>query len=390
VACALMVGVTYGLIYSFSVFFKPLADHFNWDRTTVSFVYSAFVLIRGFASIGTGWLADKYGTRKVMIVCGFLIGLGFVLSSRATELWQLFLTYAVIGAIGFSGTFGICTAIVSRWFTERRGLALGIIASGSGVGTFLIVPGTERLITSFDWSQAFVICGIVAGVLMIAAAILLREPFYQLKTPDSLHDIPIQSERVTVKRALRDPRMLLTTLAFLSFFFGIQMVMVHLVNYATDTGIDPLVAATFISVIGLLSIIGRLSIGIGADKIGIYHSLMLTRVFLVISFILLLFAHSTWSFYLFAVLFSIPYGGEITQIPLVIGRYFGTQAMATLMGINVFIIAVGGALGPWVAGKIFDAASSYDWAFIAGVFTAAFSLLIVLIMRRQDMQFMKD
>ena len=121
-ACALMIGVTYGLNYSFSVFFKPLADYFNWDRATVSFIYSATLVIRGFVSIGTGWLADKYGARKVMIACGFLMGLGFLLSSRVTELWQFFLTYGVIGAIGLSGTFGIGTAIVARWFTKNRGL----------------------------------------------------------------------------------------------------------------------------------------------------------------------------------------------------------------------------------------------------------------------------
>jgi len=381
-----MIGVTYGLNYSFSVFFKPLAEHFNWNRATVSFIYSATLVIRGAAAIGTGWLADKYGARKVMIACGFLMGLGFLLSSRVTELWHFFLTYAVVEAIGLSGTFGVGTAIVARWFTKNRGLALGIAASGSGIGTLLIVPGTERLIAAIDWSKAFVVCGIVAGVLMIATAVLLREPTLRQQAENSPDDIPIKSEGVSLKEALRDPRMLLTTLAFLFFFFGIQIVMVHLVNHATDTGIDPLVAATFISVIGVTSIAGRMFIGVGIDKTGIYSSLLFTRCFLVVSFVLLLFTRTTWSFYLFAVLFSIPYGGEITQIPYVIGRYFGTRVMATLMGVNVFVATIGGASGAWAAGRIFDVTGSYNWAFIAGAVTAMCAVVMVLLMRRYDRQ----
>jgi len=385
-ASALMIGVTYGLNYSFSVYFKPLADHFGWDRATVSFIYSSSLIIRGGVSIGTGWLADKYSVRWVMIGCGFLMGLGFLLSSQVTELWQFFLTYAIIEAIGLSGTFGVGTAIVARWFTKNRGLALGIAASGSGLGTLFIVPGIERLIAAVDWSQAFIVCGIVAGILMITAAVFLREPHRQLTASYSSDNINLQDQSVSIKEAFKDTRMLLIALSFLFFFFGIQIVMVHLVNYATDTGIDPLISATFISVIGAVSIAGRLSVGLGADRIGIINSLLLTRGFLVLSFLLLLFTNSTWSFYMFAVLFSIPYGGEITQIPLVIGRYFGTRSMATLMGVNVFVVTIGGALGPWLAGKIFDLTGSYDWAFIAGAVAAVFSVGMVLLLRNQDRQ----
>lgn len=81
-SCALMLALTYGLMYSYSVFFKPLASYFNWDRTTVSLVFSVSLVIRGTISIGVGWLADKYGARKLMVVCGLMLGLGLVLSSQ--------------------------------------------------------------------------------------------------------------------------------------------------------------------------------------------------------------------------------------------------------------------------------------------------------------------
>jgi MFS family permease len=152
--CTLMMTITYGLMYSYSVFFKPLADYFQWDRTTVSGVYSAFQIIRGALAIGIGWLADKYGVRKIAAFCGLMIGLGLILSSQVETLWQLYITYSLIEALGLSGTFGIATSITTRWFSQKRGLALGIVSCGGGLGTLLIIPGAERLINATDWSTA--------------------------------------------------------------------------------------------------------------------------------------------------------------------------------------------------------------------------------------------
>jgi MFS family permease len=382
-ACSLMIFITYGLIYSYSVFFKPLAEYFQWDRATVSLIYSLSVIIRGAAAIGTGWLADRYGARKIMVISGLLMGAGFLLSSRVSALWHFFLAYGIIESIGMSGVFGIVTAMVSRWFTRNRGLALGIVASGSGLGTLLLVPGAERLIDAVEWSQSFFIIGIAAGVLMVAAALFLREPAKRQSDNGNKQN---QFDGISLGEAIRDSRLLLITASFFLFFFGTQIVMVHLVNYATDVGIPPLVAATFVSVIGAVSIASRLSIGVIAEKIGLYKSLVLLCVLLGATFVLLIFTRSEWSFYLFAALFGIPYGGEVTQIPLVIGRFFGTRSMATLMGVTVFVIGLGGALGSWTAGAIFDFTDSYNGAFIAGAAAAIGVLGILWLLKKQDNQ----
>jgi OFA family oxalate/formate antiporter-like MFS transporter len=386
--CTLMIGIAYGLMYSYSVFFKPLTEYFNWDRATVSAVYSVSLIIRGAVAIGIGWLADRYGAIKLVAFCGFMLGLGLVLSSRVKELWQLYLTYGLIEAIGLSGAFGIGTAMVSRWFTENRGLALGIMSTGSGLGTLLIVPVSGRLVNALGWSQTFLVYGVTAGVVMMALAFLLRpaprpalaagkEPAF------TVGDTAAPQADIALGRVIKDSRMILFMGAVLLFFFSIQIIMVHLVTYATDVGINPLVAATFISVIGAVSIAGRLLTGIGTDKTGIFNTLILTRIFLVVSFVCLLFTRSLWSFYLFAVIFGFPYGGEIPQVPLFIGKYWGTKSMATLVGLNLFVITIGGALGAWGAGKIYDAAHSYRGAFIAGGIAGLVSLILILILRRQ-------
>ena len=390
--CTLMIAVTYGLMYSYSVFFKPLADYFNWDRATLSAVYSISFIVRGAVSVGVGWLADRYGAVKIMAFCGFMLGLGLVLSSQVKELWQFYLTYGFIEAIGLSGTFGIGTAMVSRWFTKNRGLALGIVSTGSGLGTLLIVPGAERLINAAGWSKTFLICGVAAGVVMIVTSFFLRPAPSKSTSTDrkSAHTVEpgdaagATTGEITIKQVIKDSRMILFMGALLLFFLSIQIVMVHLVSYATDAGISPLLAATFISVIGAVSIAGRLLTGAGADKTGIYNTLIFTRVFLAVSFIFLLFTKPVWSFYLFAVIFGFSYGGEIPQVPLFIGKYWGTKSMATLVGLNTFVITIGGALGSWGAGKIYDATRSYQGAFIAGGTASLISLILILILRQKS------
>lgn len=391
-ACTLMIAVTYGLMYSYSVFFKPLEVAFNWNRETLSAIYSISFVIRGAFSVGVGWMADRYGAARIMAFCGFMLGLGLFLSSRVTALWQFYLTYGLIEPVGLSGTFGIGTAMVSRWFTENRGLALGIVSTGSGLGTLFIVPGVERLIAAAGWSKTFFICGVAAGVVMIAASFFLRPAPQTEKPPDKRSaftvgpgdNVPTASGEVTIKKAIKDSRMILFMGAILLFFLSIQIVMVHLVSYATDFGISPLVAATFISVIGAVSIAGRLLTGAGTDKTGIYPTLIFTRVFLIAAFIVLFFTRPVWSFYLFAVIFGFPYGGEIPQIPLFVGKYWGTKSMATLVGVNTFVITIGGALGSWGAGTIYDATHSYHWAFIAGGIASLVSLLLILVLMRKS------
>jgi MFS family permease len=390
-SCTLLVGLSTGLMFSYSVFFKPLAEYFSWDRATVSFVYSAAYIVRGAVSIGLGWLADRYGARTVMLFCGVMAGLGFFLSSQVNNLWQMILTFAVVEAIGLSGAFSVGTTLVSRWFTQKRGLALGIVSTGSGLGTLLIVPGSERLVSLFNWSEAFLICGIAAGVIMIATAFFLRAaPPSPSALTNSITDvspskvsIPPQTEW-NIGRAARDPRLILIAATFFLFFFSTQIVVVHLVNYATDVGISPLIAATLVSLIGAISIIGRLTSGISSDKIGIHQTMILACITLTLSFIFLLFSRSLWAFYLFAVIFSVPYGAEVPQLPLFIGKYFGTKNMATLVGFGLFAGSLGGALGAWAAGEIFDITKSYQGAFIAGAVAGLISLIFILLLKRQS------
>jgi MFS family permease len=378
--CSMTMAIAYGVMYSFSVFFKPIVAHFNWDRTTVSSIYSVSLVFRGAVSIGIGWLTDRYGPMKISAFCGIMVGLGLVLASRVTHLWQFYVSYGCIVAIGLSGAYTIGSAVTARWFIRRRGIALGLVAAGSGLGTMTLVPLAGFLIATYNWSTALAVLGIGAGFFIVSTAFLLKSGPRQPGRLSSKPTLPVSGPApdMTLKSAAASKAMMILVTTFLLINFCLQMVMIHLVNYATDIGISSLQAAGFIGCIGVVSIAGRLLMGGASDRIGTYNSLIICSVLLLVSLVVLLFNTSLFGFYVFAVIFGFAYGGEIPQVPMFIGQLFGMRAMAALMGYLVFIGTLGGALGPWVGGKVYDSTHSYRIAFaIAAAFGLARLVLVI-------------
>jgi OFA family oxalate/formate antiporter-like MFS transporter len=389
--CTLFMAVQWGIQYSFSIFFKPLTIEFGWSRAATAGVYSLYMIAAGVSSIPLGWLADKFGPAKLAALSGFLIGLGLILASMVTELWQLYLTFGLIVGIGAGGTFAIGTGVITRWFVKRRGLALGIASSGVGVGILVMSPLAERLIANHGWSTAYLIIGIGALVILISSALLLRrDPEVMGLKPFGVDTISTESTSsgktttgsanakngISLSKALHSNTLWIMIFVFFSFNVSVQLVMVHLANYATDQGISPLAAALVISFIGIGSAVGRLVMGTVSDRIGSNNSLIICCAGLTVSLVWLIFAGNLWMLYIFAFLFSFAYGGEIPQMTLMVSKYFGITSVTALVGAVSAATRFGGALGSWLGGQIFDMTQSYAIAF---VISAATGLLVLLI-----------
>ncbi len=384
-ACSLSMAISYGIIYSYSVFFKPIAAQFNWDRATVASIYSLAMIFRGAVTVPIGWLADRYGPAKIFGFCGVMITAGLVLTSRVSELWQFYTTYAIILPVGLCGAYTIGSAVTSRWFVTKRGMALGIVAAGSGFGTLLLVPLSQHLINIFDWSGAYAIIGSVAGGVTIATALLLKSapPQETSSLGKTENSTPARKSVSGMREMILSREMLLVIAIFGLINFCIQMVMVHLVNFATDIGISSLQAAGYLGIIGVISIAGRLIMGGMADRIGTYHSLVVCGVLLLVSLIVLFFNTTPVGFLIFAVLFGFAYGGEIPQLPMLIADIFGVRAMGSLMGIAIFISMFGAALGPWVGGKVYDLTRNYHYAFAIAAIAGMIRLFLIIGFRKR-------
>lgn len=394
--CTLMLAVHAGIQYSFGVFFKTLNAEFGSSRAAVSGVYSTYTIVHGIFAILMGWLADRFGPARIAAFCYFLVGLGLILSIKINAFWQLYVTYGLLVGVGLSASFAISTGTTARWFVKHRGLALGIVSSGVGLGTLTMLPAAERLITSFGWRVTYLIMGIAAWAVMISNALVLRRDPHQYRSRAldadvaSLRPITNCRERqqdtspeigMTLRSAMRSSTLWVVMAIFLLFNFCLQMIMVHLVNYATDLGIAPLVAATLVSTIGIGSIVGRLVMGLGSDKIGSNNAAVICCAILVISLLWLLLARQLWMFYVFAVIFGFAYGGEIPQMPALVSHFFGLRAVAALVGTIVLGHSVGGALGSWAGGRIFDVTRSYGMALIIAIAAGLCAVIFALILR---------
>ena len=179
-AALIIMAITYGAYNSFGVFFESLISDFNWTRATISGALSLSWIMQGIFSMIMGRLTDRFGPRVVLTICGFLIGLGYLLMSQVSTVWQLYLVYGVIAGAGFSGFFTPLNSTIVRWFVKRRGMMTGILVSGVGIGTIIIPPLSSWLISIYDWRTAYIIIGIITLVLIISASQFLKRDPYQI------------------------------------------------------------------------------------------------------------------------------------------------------------------------------------------------------------------
>ncbi len=317
VGAALCVAiVAYAVHYSFGIFFKPLAAEFDWTRAMTSGAFSLYMLSRGGFGILTGWATDKYGPRITVIVGGCFIGLGLLLTSQISSLWQLYICYSLLVGLGVSVAFAPLVATVARWFIKKRGLATGIVLAGIGVGTAIMPGPANYFITTYGWSMSYIIIGAAALVFIVLAALLLR------RRPAEMGLAPYGGEEaakapkpgtekggISLREATRTRPFWVLFVITILFATCLYMVMIHIVPNATDLEISPAVAAKFLAVIGVSTIVGRLGMGWLSDAIGRKLSLAICLFGQAAAVFALMGISGVAAFYVFAVVFGLAYGG---------------------------------------------------------------------------------
>ncbi|MBI2287820.1 MAG: MFS transporter [Chloroflexi bacterium] len=375
-----------GSYFSFGVFFKPLSSEFGWARATTSAAVSVASLVMGFANIAAGRLTDRYGPRLVLILCGLSMGLGILLMSRITALWQLYLFYGVLVGIGMSAADVPIIATVARWFVKRRGMMTGITKVGAGLGIMGVPLLASWLISSYGWRDAYAILGIIVLVGIISVALFFkRDPAQIGELPDGVTEAlviesAVSPRQFSLREAMATHQFRLFSVAWFGFMFTSQVVIVHLVPHATDLGISPTIAATIITAIGGFSIFGRLGLASLSDILGPQKVFMITFALLAAALLWVQFATEVWMFYIFAALYGIAHGACFSLLSLMMARLFGLALIGTILGIILFIGTFGSLLGPTLAGWIFDIMGNYRLAFwIAFVFNGVGLVLIALL-----------
>ena len=394
VLALVIIGViSQGIRFSFGVFFESLESDFGLTRALTSEIFSVYMVFGSVFGIVGGWALDRYGPKVVVAVMGFFIGLSLLLTSQAGASWHLFITYSLLLAIGTGATYPLVMSTASRWFVKRRGLALGIASSGLSLGMMVMPPIAAWLIAHYGWQASYFIMALMAVFIIIPCTLLIR------KAPSELIDLP-PDERLAAKNAgsskgqsHSEPRELsLLQLAktrnfwlilLMSFLWASSafIVLTHIVRHAIDLGITSMQAATILSLIGGMAVLGRLVVGRLSDSIGRKQGLVISTLVAAGAMLWLTQASNLWMLYLFAVLFGFAFGGGGPVTAALITEVFGLRRLGVLMGINSASWGIGAALGPAVAGYIFDISGSYLFAFLAGMVALLIVLPLIVLLR---------
>jgi MFS family permease len=370
--------VANGLYFSFSVFLVPLVEEFRWSRGLTAGALSLSTIVQGLLAPVAGILVDRFGPRRVILTGAVLLSGASLLGSTVRSPWELYLYTGVLAAVGLVGLGPVpMSVLISRWFSERRGRAVGVAFSGMGFGVFVTGPLAQWLIASLGWRIASGILGV--GALCILVPIV----WVGARDPRPRHDERVASQPreaqdqrarrprdATLKRALGTRAFWALWFAYLFTPLAVFPVTTHQVAFAIDRGFQPLLAATVFGVMGLMSILGRVSFGLAADRFG--GALAATTSFgCTAGGALALLALETdprtgW-LVAYALLFGLGFGARGPIITAMASDLFGGRRFGVIYGALNLGNGLGGAIGPWFGGVVHDVLGSYRVVFLASV-----------------------
>ena len=382
----IIMVVIWGAYNAFGVLFKPMLAEFGWTRAMTSGAFSLAWLIQGFLGVFIGRLNDRLGPRIVMTLSGFFIGLGYLLMSWINTVWQFYVFYGLVIGMGMAGAYVPLTSTTVRWFLGRRSMMTGIVTTGGAVGILLLPPMTSHFISLYDWRvSCLILGGIVLVIVLVAAQFLKGEPSqaglkpYGQERKDDGKLIGTRRE-FSLKEAVKTRPFWMFAVNSFCLGFVAWVLMVHIAPHVTDLGMSEATAATVLATVGGFSVIGRLGLGILADRIENRKAYFIGFIMLPVAFFALMPATELWMFYLIAALFGFGWSSGILQPPM-IAELFGLNAHGLILGVATLGYTIGGAVGPLVGGYIFDVTHSYQLAFLLCGIVAIIGAITVVYLK---------
>ena len=383
---SMVLLLTYGLQYSFGVFFTTMLPDLGWSRAGLASAFSLYSLVYIGLSAVSGHLTDRLGPRWVIAFGGCCLGSGMILVSHMQAPWQFYLFYGGLAGMGMSAAYVPCTATAVKWFRHRRGLAVGIAGSGASLGIAGVPPLSEALIARFGWRQTYLLFGMVVLVLInVLAAFVVRDPETLGLQPDgeSSHDSPAgiappgtaDASAWTFGEAVRTRTFWLLTGVMVLSLFTIPAVYVHLPQYAHDLQL-PVSPARFVMLIGLWAFLGNLLLGWLSDCFGRRGVFGLSLTLGALALGGMTAARGIPLLTVASACFGVYYGTFASLFPAVMSDCFGRRHVGVLTGCSFALGSVPSALGPVVMGWVADQTGQYTSAFLGG---AVVNSLVVLL-----------
>ena len=373
-AAGLVFALIFGVRQSVALFIGPINSATGLGIAAISLAFACAQLMWGITQPIAGAVADKYGTGRVVAAGAVLVMLGTVLTPHATSAWMLVLLIGVVaaGGGGMAGLGVLMSAVARALPAEKRGLASGMVNAGGSFGQFVVAPLAALLTGAIGWVGALTALGLLS-VAIVPLAWVLRG-----KHPHpAMGAAAEKSMRHAVRDAWHDRSLLLLTAGFFVCGFHVAFIATHLPGVVALCGLPPAVGAWSLSLIGLFNIAGSFASGwaIGRWRMKSVLSLLYAvRALAVLAFV---FAPKTvTTFMVFAIVLGFTYLSTVPPTVGLVGKLHGIRYVATLFGIVMFSHQVGGFLGAWLGGYVFERTGSYDWLWYIDIMLAVGAALI--------------
>lgn len=371
---SVLLGAVGGVgFWSVVVVLPSVQAEFGVDRGTASIPYTATMLGFAFGGILMGRLADRLGIVPPVLLGAVAIAAGYVGSAYSTSLWQFALCHGVlIGLFGSSAVFGPLIADISYWFTRRRGIAVGICASGNYLAGTIWPSVIQAMVEDMGWRGAYMVVGLVCVTLMVPLALCLRRPAPQQRAQPAATD--------SSGAGAMSPNRLQLLLAFagITCCLAMSMPQVHIVAYCGDLGYGVARGAEMLSLMLGFGIISRLASGWISDRIGGVRTLLLGSTLQGLTLIFYLPFDGLTSLYVVSALFGLSQGGIVPSYAIIVREYMPAREAGTRVGVVLMSTIIGMALGGWMSGVIYDVTGSYQAAFINGTIWNLVNVAIAL------------
>ena len=378
-AFSVAVFLSTGVRFAVGPFLKPVVADLGLDRGSFSLVVALSLFLYGAFMPLVGVLVDRFGSRLVVTAGTLLLGASLAATGMSTALWQLYLFYGVLAAVGLAATGHVVgAAILARWFVRQRGTAISMLGGASMAGMTVLVPLAMWLILTLGWRYAYAVLGLVTLALILPLSLwVIRDRPEELGLhPDGVAwDGPfplegaVSGERTRLGDAVQVVTFWQLAGGLFTCGFSMSLLSAHGVPMLTDHGVDPMAASAALGLLGGTSIAFAMLLGYLSDRVGrkgILASIYVLRIFAIA---MLFLVREPGALMVVAAIGGLGMSGTLAMSAALSGDIFGRYSMGTIFGMIFLSHQAGAAIGSWLGGFLFDLSGGYGsaWAVACGL-----------------------
>ncbi|HEV8720909.1 MAG TPA: MFS transporter [Candidatus Binatia bacterium] len=381
---SVVLGLSRGIHSSFGVFNVALLDAFGWSRGATAGIFSIVLTVDAVLSPVVGYLLDRFGPKIISITGCMALVIGLYLSSRVTDLWQLYICFGLILAVGFTFAGMVPHVfLISEWFASNRASAIGVVYAGTGVGIMLLAPLSAWLISSYGWARAFEIysVSVLIGLLPLVWLFYQHGPYGERLR--GRVERKKNQQQWTAKLALQSLQFWLLFIARIAAASGTTVIVTHQVAHVVDVGFSKLLSASIFGLAGITSSFGRVIFGFIADRLSKQAAYTLNIAMTVIgvgALMILRDPSQAWLLYVYVIFFGIGFGSRAVIFSALTADIFSGKGFGSILGYSTVAVGVGGALGSYLGGAFHDWTGSYLVSFSLSALLLALSDVCIWVL----------